>query len=89
MLGLIFDHVTDHKKGINYSEDDFEHVNKNSSPDSGASMFVCRCGTAIVAQKAFALLETHTWSRGARGAVLTDKMSRTLTTFPKKVIFKW
>lgn len=66
MLGLIFDHVTDHKKRINYFEGDFEHVNKNSLPDSGASMFVCRCGTAIAAQKAFALLETRTQSHTYR-----------------------
>lgn len=62
MLGLIVDHVTDHKKGRNYSEDNFEHMNKNSLPDSGASMFACRCGTAIV----FALLETRAQSHTYR-----------------------
>ena len=66
MLDLTIDHVTDHRKGISYSEDDFEHMNKNSSLDSGAPMFACRCGTAIVAQKAFALLETRTQSHTYR-----------------------
>lgn len=85
MPGLIFDHVTDYKKGINYSEDDFEHVNKNSSPESGASMFVCRCGyRGSCSESVCTPRDTY-----VRGAVLTDKMSRTLTTFSRKVVFKW